>query len=120
MDPELKKFFNVQQTSENEVTIHIYGVIGLDEAWWDEGTNNVAFAIVTLIRDLEKQYGIIHIRINSPGGYIDDGLAIYNAIKYSVAETHTYNDGIVASMAGIIFVAGKVTHAPKTSIHHVV
>jgi ATP-dependent protease ClpP protease subunit len=118
MDPKLKKLFNVQ-SSENEVTIHIYGIIGIDETYWgEEGTNNVAFAIVSLIRELEKQYKTINIRINSPGGIIDDGLAIYNAIKHSIADTHTYNDGVVGSMAGIIFVAGKTTHAPKTSVHH--
>lgn len=120
MDLELlKKLLNLQENSSDEATIHIYGIIGLDEAYWDEGTNNVAFALVSLIRDLEKTYKRINIRINSPGGYIDDGLAIYNAIKFSTAETHTYNDGIVASMAGIIFIAGQKTHAPKTSVHHI-
>jgi ATP-dependent Clp endopeptidase proteolytic subunit ClpP len=103
--------------AENSADIHIYGVIGYDDSYWDEGTNNVAYALVSLIKRLEKTNKRINVHINSPGGAINDGLAIYNTLKSSGAEVHTYNSGFVGSMASIIMLAGT-THFPTTSIYH--
>ena len=113
----MKKPFFYQAKSETEVDIHIFGSIGVDEAYWDEGTNNTAYALVSLIKRLDKTYSRINVHINSPGGYIDDGLAIYNTLKAAKAEIHTYDSGLVASMASIIMLSG-ITHFPKTSIYH--
>lgn len=115
-----KRFLNYTYKAQDDnkvVDIHIYGVIGVDEAYWDEGTNNIAYTLVSLIKRLDKTYERINVHINSPGGYISDGLAIYNTLKVCKAKIHTYNSGLVASMAGILMLAGT-THYPKTSIHH--
>jgi len=48
----------------------------------------------------------VHIRINSPGGSVFDGTAIYNAIKQHKAKTITHIDGLAASIASIIALAG--------------
>ena len=117
---QAEKFFNVKaDESDKSVAIHIYGTIGWNESAWGEGTNNVAIALVSLIKRLEKSYDRINIHINSPGGFVDDGLAIFNTIKNSSAEIHTYNDGLAASMAGIILLAGHQIHMPKSSIFHI-
>lgn len=112
-------FFNysAQSKSKEVVDIHIFGVIGLNDKWYGEGTNNKAYALVSLIKRLDKEYARINVHINSPGGSIADGLAIYNALKACRAQVHTYNAGFVGSMASIIMLAGK-THFPKTSIYH--
>lgn len=50
----------------------------------------------------------ILIRINSGGGSILDGFSIVSAIMNSTAIITTSNEGIAASMAGIIFVTGNI------------
>jgi len=112
----MERFFYEAKSSE-VADIHIYGVIGVNDQFWGEGTNNTAFALVSLLKNLEKTYKRINIHINSPGGDIATGLAVYNTIKNSKAEIHTYNDGLVASMASIVMLPGK-THMSKTSILH--
>jgi len=110
--------FSYKASAEAEaVDVFIYGVIGYDESYWDEGTNNTSFHFVNLVKKLEKQYNRINVHINSPGGYISEGLAMFNALKASTAEIHTYNDALTASMGSIIFLAGT-THMPKTAIFH--
>jgi len=49
----------------------------------------------------------IQIRINSVGGSVMDGMTIYNAILKTKAKVDTYNVGICASIAGVIFQAGR-------------
>jgi len=110
--------YTQNKANPKAVDILIYGEIGYDNEWSDRGTNNHAFPVVSKIKELEKQYNRINVHINSQGGDINEGLAIYNALKDSSAEIHTYNDGLAASMAGIIMLAGTA-HAPVASIHHV-
>ena len=49
----------------------------------------------------------INIHINSPGGSILDGFSIFSAIKNSEATVNTHIDGVAASIAGIIAMAGE-------------
>lgn len=49
----------------------------------------------------------IQVWINSPGGVVMDGYNIYNAILKSNTPVDTYNVGIAASIAGVIFMAGR-------------
>jgi ATP-dependent Clp protease, protease subunit len=63
----------------------------------------------------------ITLRINSPGGDVFDSLAIYNAIRAHPATVTTHVDGIAASMASVIALAGdKVVMADNAfmMIHH--
>jgi ATP-dependent Clp endopeptidase proteolytic subunit ClpP len=49
----------------------------------------------------------IQVWINSPGGVVTDGYSIYNAILKSNTPVDTYDVGIAASIAGVIFQAGR-------------
>jgi ATP-dependent protease ClpP protease subunit len=49
----------------------------------------------------------IQVWINSPGGLVSDGYNIFNAILKSNTPVDTYNVGIAASIAGVIFMAGR-------------
>jgi len=113
----MKRPFYFEAKSEQEADLHIYGPIGANNASYGDGTNNTAYALVSLIKRLDKVYSKINIHINSPGGSIDEGLAIYNTLIKAKAEIHTFNSGLTASMASIIMLAGT-THMPKTSIFH--
>lgn len=56
----------------------------------------------------------IHLRINSPGGDVFDGVAIYNALRAHKARVITHIDGLAASIASVIALAGdEVRMAPN-------
>lgn len=104
-------------------TIFLYGFIGqkADPYWGEDPEEDITdLAVVKAIKELEAKYSRINVRINSPGGSVMHGDPIITALKSSKAEIHTYNDGIAASMAADIWVAGKFRHASanaKTMIH---
>lgn len=92
------EWYRIQNAaSTDEATIYIYDVI---DSWYGVNAND-------LVRELA---GItaskIHVRINSPGGSVFDGMAIYNALKRHKAEIITHVDGWAASAASFIALAG--------------
>lgn len=48
----------------------------------------------------------INLRVNSPGGDVFDGIAIYNALRDHPARVVTHIDGVAASIASVIALAG--------------
>jgi ATP-dependent protease ClpP protease subunit len=48
----------------------------------------------------------INLRVNSPGGEVFDGIAIYNALKNHKAAVNVSVDGLAASIASVISMAG--------------
>ena len=102
-------YYDIVQNKASKVAdVLIYGVIG--ESWWEESITARRF--VSDFRKLEKDHDQINVRINSPGGSVFDGLAIFNAISNSTKEVHTYNDGLCASMAAVLLLA-----ADKPNVH---
>jgi len=114
---ELKlPYFNVvKNLAAREATIYIYGVIGGID--WDTYEEiNTAAKFADEFKEVEKDADVIHVRVNSPGGYVFEGLAIYNVLFASEKYIHTYNDGICASMAALILLAGDEIHAFSNSL----
>ena len=64
-----------------------------------------AKSMVEQIRDL-GEVDEIDLHVNSPGGLVSDGIAIYNQIKRTNARVTTYVDGLAASIASVIALAG--------------
>ena len=62
--------------------------------------------------DPEKE---ITLYINSPGGEVNSGLALYDCIKSIKAPVNTVCIGIAASMGAIIFLAGKTRYMLENS-----
>jgi ATP-dependent Clp protease protease subunit len=56
------------------------------------------------------------VRINSPGGSVFDGVAIYNALKRHNAVITVWVDGIAASIASIIAMAGDEVVMPENAM----
>ena len=113
---EAKPYFNiVKNAAAKEATIYIYGAIGGID-WDTYETINTASKFTEEFAALEKEADTIHIRINSPGGAVFEGQAIYNAIFASKKHIITYNDGICASMAALILLSGDEIHAFKNSL----
>jgi ATP-dependent Clp protease protease subunit len=58
----------------------------------------------------------ITVRINSPGGSVFDGVAIYNALKRHDAAVTVWIDGIAASIASVIAMAGDEVLMPENAM----
>lgn len=102
------KFWIVSRMSIHTAEIFLYGYIDTD----DVNAND----FIKEFRQLEKEYTNIHVRINSGGGSVFEGLAIYNAMQQSPANIETWVDGLAASMASIIALAGKKCHMSKSAM----
>jgi ATP-dependent Clp endopeptidase proteolytic subunit ClpP len=104
-----------KQEENKSVDIMIYDTIpGFDSDTWR--MTNTASQFVKDFKKLEKEYDRINIHINSPGGSVYHGFPIFNVIANSEKETHTYNDGLAASMGGILLLAGKNVHSAKNAL----
>jgi ATP-dependent Clp protease, protease subunit len=56
----------------------------------------------------------IHLRVNSPGGDVFDGVAMYNSLRQHPAHVVTHIDGLAASIASVVALAGReVRMAPN-------
>jgi len=53
------------------------------------------------------EFASIELRLNSPGGYVFDGAAIYNLLKAQKVPVDVYVDGLAASAAGVVAMAGS-------------
>ena len=83
-----------------EAEILIYQDIG-------QGWDGVGIAADQFVRDLQEvEASTVHLRINSAGGSVFEGLAIYNALRRHPARVVTHIDGLAASIASIIALAG--------------
>ena len=56
---------------------------------------------------IESNRKLIQIWVNSPGGVVEDGLSIYSAILRTQTKVDTICVGLCASIAGVIFEAGR-------------
>lgn len=97
-----KKYFSLEK-SKQTATINIYGDI-TSWAWEELGE----MSAVNLSKQLEAMGDVtqIDVYINSYGGEVAEGLAIYNALKRHKAKVTTYCDGFACSIASVIFMAG--------------
>lgn len=68
---------------------------------------------ITELRQLEATAKKINVRINSPGGSVYEGIAIFNAIVNSPCEIDTHIDGFAGSIAAIIAVSGNKVYMSK-------
>ena len=92
-------FFNIIP-GNGTVAILLYGEVGNGQPV-DSGR------VVSELLALQSQYDKIDVRINSNGGDVFSGIAIYNALRTSTADINIYVDGVAASIAAIIALCGK-------------
>lgn len=90
----------------------IYGDIG--DSWWGESVT--AQSVAEQLNGLAATVATINVRINSYGGSVADGLAIYNALKRHKATKAVTIDGVAMSSASLIAMAGDTVSMPPTSI----
>lgn len=101
---------------KSEANIYIYGDITSWE-WFDNDVSSY-----TLARQLENlDVNNINVYINSYGGEVGEGLAIYNSLKRHKAKVKTYCDGFACSIASVIFMAGDeriMSNASLLMVHN--
>jgi ATP-dependent protease ClpP protease subunit len=86
--------------SRRSAEVFIYGDIG--ESWFGDTVAAKDFVREIAALDVEA----LTVRINSFGGSVTDGIAIYNALKRHAAEVTVSIDGMAASIASLIAMAG--------------
>ena len=100
----------IEQTGRSERAYDIYSRLLKDRIIFlgtaiDDNVANVVIAQLLFLQteDPEKD---IHIYINSPGGVVSAGLAIYDTMQYVKPNIATYCLGQAASMGAILLMAG--------------
>ncbi|HEL3765172.1 TPA: ATP-dependent Clp protease proteolytic subunit [Stenotrophomonas maltophilia] len=103
LQPEAKgkSVLALNTTTGGEAELLIYGPIG--DYFWGEGVT--AASVVEQLAGTTAS--VINVRINSDGGVVTDGLAIYNALKQHPATINVTVDGVAASIASLIAMAGS-------------
>lgn len=86
--------------SENQTELILDGVIA-SESWFEDEVTPKIFR-----DELAKHPGAVTVRINSPGGDTFAGIAIYNALNDHEGEVTVKVDGVAASAASFIAMAG--------------
>lgn len=107
-----KKFYSFEKKSDTVADLYIYGDI-TSYKWNESDTTAWGFK-----QELEElgEISELNVHINSYGGETFQGLAIYNLLKQHKAQINVYVDGIAASSASIIAMAGDKIYIPKTAL----
>ena len=125
MPKPMIKPYNIVIDGEEGATINLYGEVVATRPtdWWTgEPIPGNFIAVDEFLHDLDQLDGTDHVtvHINSVGGDMYGGIAIYNRLKGLAAKVTTINDGLAASAGSIIFQAGdvrKVNSGSNLMIH---
>ena len=100
----------VEQTSKGERSYDIYSRLLKDRIiFLGEEVNDVSASIVVaqlLFLEAEDPDKDIHLYINSPGGSISAGMAIYDTMQYIKCDVSTVCIGMAASMGAFLLASG--------------
>ncbi|GAB6172969.1 hypothetical protein JCM15765_24470 [Paradesulfitobacterium aromaticivorans] len=115
MPKKNKKFWQFRSkkdTGADEGELLLYGDIS-SSTWWGDEVTPKAFK-----QDLDDLGDIstLNIYINSGGGDVFAGLAIYAMLKRHKAQKKVYVDGLAASIASVIAMAGDRVYMPMNAM----
>lgn len=104
-----KKFYSFVKNEANETELRIEGVIA-NESWYEDEVSPKMFR-----EELAKHSGDITVRINSPGGDVTAGVSLYNSLNEHDGHVTVKVDGLAASIASLIAMAGdKIIMLPAS------
>lgn len=95
-----RPWYEIRGAASDVAEVFIYDDIG--EGWFTAGVTAKGF--VEELKAIKAPR--IDLHLNSPGGSVFDGVAIYNALVRHPATVTTYIDGLAASIASVIALAG--------------
>jgi ATP-dependent Clp protease protease subunit len=102
----VKPCFRAALGADNVLEFLIYEEIGATFDWWTGESSGISAKSVKAEIDSAANYSSIRVRINSPGGDAFEGVAILNILKTQGKPVNVLIDGIAASAASIIAMAG--------------
>lgn len=102
----------IKQKTQNSADIYIYGDIY--DSWWDNESNS-AISLKDKLLQL-GEISEINLHINSLGGDVFEGIAMFNLLKQHQANVNVYIDGVAASIASVIAMAGDTIYMPKNAM----
>lgn len=108
----MSKFWNFKAKSETEGELTLYGLISSVSWWGDEITPKQFKKDMDALGDIAN----LNIYINSDGGDVFAGQAIYSMIKRHKAAKTVYIDGLAASIASLIAMAGDKVYMPSNAM----
>lgn len=106
--PTPKQWYEIKAKDSGPTEILIYEEIG--ENWFGEGIIAKKF-----LEDLKGLKDVI-VRINSPGGSVFDGLAIYNGLVRHPSKVTVEVDGLAASIASVVALAGDAMRMAENAL----
>ncbi len=112
------KYLSFHKVDENTTELFIYGDIrkkNLIEKWLDIPTDATdAFTLKDALNQVDTPNLIV--RINSYGGSVSEGLAIYSLLADFKGNVTTIVDGFACSAASVIFMAGNTRIVPENGL----
>ncbi len=102
-----ESWYSIKAAGRGVAEVLLYDEIGV----W--GITALQFA-----RDLKAMGDLnkINLHIHSPGGDVFEGTAIYNLLRNHPASVDVYIDGLAASMASVIAMAGDTIYMPENAM----
>lgn len=115
---ENNKYLNFRKLNEQETELYIYGDIRKKDwidSWFGTGKDvTEAFTLKDALAQIDTPE--LTVRINSYGGSVSEGLAIYNLLSDFKGHLRTVVDGFACSAASVIFMAGKERIVPESGL----
>ncbi|MGS0586580.1 head maturation protease, ClpP-related [Bacillus pretiosus] len=106
----MRKFWNWVRDSDEERTLYLNGVIS-EETWWGDEVTPKIFK-----DELLAGTGDITVWINSPGGDVFAAAQIYNMLMEYTGKVNVKIDGLAASAASVIAMAGGDVYMSPVSM----
>ena len=106
------KFWDFSMQASGAGALTLYGEIS-DTSWFGDEVTPAAF-----LKDLEAlgEIGALDVYINSPGGDVFAGYAIYHMLRRHPARVTVHVDGLAASAASVVAMAGDRIVMPAASM----
>ena len=100
----------IEQTGRGERSYDIYSRLLVDRIIFlgtaiDDGVSNVVIAQMLFLQMSDPKKDI-HLYINSPGGHVTSGLAVYDTMQFMTCDVNTYCIGQAASMGAVLLAGG--------------
>lgn len=109
---------NLKKLNEKETELYIYGLISKKDfidAWFGTGRDKTeALGLKDALEQVDTPN--LTVRINSKGGDVDQGLAIYSLLSTFKGHVKTVVDGFACSVASVIFMAGEERIVPENGV----
>jgi ATP-dependent Clp endopeptidase proteolytic subunit ClpP len=106
----MAKFYTIKAKGKKSAEVMIYGDIG--ESWYEESVTAKQF-----IKEISAlAVDDMTVRLNTRGGSVGDGVAIFNALKRHQATIKTVVDGIALSIGSLIAMAGDTVEMASNAM----